>query len=206
MFSLRSRLLAFATVVQVLLLVRSGWQPYDRTTWFMEIFPVIIVLPVLWATYRSFPLTTVLYVCIFVHAGILMYGGAYTYARAPLGFQLQELLDLDRNPYDKIGHFFQGFVPVLAAREILLRKQFVQDPGMLKFLVICIALAVSAIYELIEWVAALSLGQGADEFLGTQGDPWDTQSDMFMALTGAIASLLLLSRLHDRQLEKVAVP
>lgn len=205
MSCLRSRLLAPAIAVLILLLLYSGWQPYDRTTWLMEIFPVIIVLPVLWVTRRSFPLTTVLYVCIFVHAGILIFGGAYTYARVPLGFHIQELLHLDRNPYDKIGHFFQGFVPALAAREILLRRRFVQDQRILGFLVICIVLAISATYELIEWVAALSLGQGADEFLGTQGDPWDTQSDMFMALTGAIASLSLLSRLHDRQLAKAAV-
>lgn len=165
----------------------------------------MIILPVLWVTCRPFPLTTILYVCIFMHAGILMLGGAYTYARVPLGFQLQEFFDLDRNPYDRIGHFFQGFVPALAAREILLRKQFVQDRRILVFLVICIVLAISATYELVEWAAALLLGQGADEFLGTQGDPWDTQYDMFMALTGAVVSLTLLSGLHDRQLRQMTV-
>jgi putative membrane protein len=135
-----------------------------------------------------------------VHALVLMLGGAYTYARVPLGFTLQDLLHLGRNPYDKIGHFFQGFVPALVAREILLRGGHVQGRRMLAFLSVCVVLAISATYELIEWGAALALGQGADEFLGTQGDPWDTQSDMFFALIGAITALTLFGRLHDRQL------
>jgi putative membrane protein len=142
---------------------------------------------------------------MFIHALVLMLGGAYTYARVPLGFQLAEWLDLSRNPYDKIGHFFQGFVPALAAREILVRGSYVRGRKMLAFIVVCIVLAVSAAYELIEWAAALALGQGADEFLGTQGDPWDTQSDMFCALVGAIAALLLLSRAHDRQIARLTV-
>jgi putative membrane protein len=142
----------------------------------------------------------VLYIGIFVHAIVLMVGGAYTYARVPLGFELQEWLGLARNPYDKIGHFLQGFVPALAAREILLRGDFVRGARMLAFLVICVVMAISATYELIEWAAALAMGQGADEFLGTQGDVWDTQSDMFCALLGAVAALLLLSRMHDRQI------
>ena len=132
-----------------------------------------------------------------------MLGGMYTYARVPLGFQIAEILDLSRNPYDKIGHFFQGFVPALVAREILIRGQYVRGKKMLAFIVICIVLAISAMYELIEWASALVLGQGADEFLGTQGDPWDTQSDMFFALIGAVTALLLLSRVHDRQIEHV---
>jgi putative membrane protein len=160
------------------------------------------VLPLLWMTWRRFPLTTLLYACIFIHALILMLGGAYTYARVPLGFQLQELFDLSRNPYDKIGHFAQGFVPALAAREILIRGSYVRGRRMLAFLVLCVVLAVSAAYELVEWAAALALGQGADEFLGTQGDPWDTQSDMFLALIGAAAALLL-SPLHDRQIDRL---
>jgi len=161
---------------------------------------VLIGLPVLWATWRRFPLTTLLYVCIFLHAGVLMLGGAYTYARVPLGFQLAELLDLGRNPYDKIGHFMQGFVPALVAREILIRGRHVAGKRMLSFVVLCIALAISAAYELIEWAAALALGQGAEEFLGTQGDPWDTQSDMFCALIGAVTALLLFARVQDRQI------
>ena len=184
-------------------LVASGWQPYDRTTWWLEVAPVLIVVPLLIATRRAYPLTSLLYALIFVHALILILGGAYTYARVPLGFWLQELLELGRNPYDKIGHFAQGFVPAIAAREILLRGAFVRGRAMLAFLVICVVLAISASYELIEWAAALALGQGADEFLGTQGDPWDTQSDMFLALIGGTAAVLLLSALHDRQLARL---
>ena len=140
----------------------------------MEVFPIFIAVPILWITYSRFPLTTVLYVCIFLHALVLMLGGAYTYARVPLGFEVAQLLGMHRNPYDKIGHFVQGFVPALAAREILLRGDYVRGRKMLAFIVMCIVLAISAFYELIEWLAALALGQGADEFLGTQGDPWDT--------------------------------
>ncbi len=182
------------------LLVLSGVHPYDRATWAMEVAPVVLAVPLLWFTHRRFPLTPVLYACIFVHAAVLMLGGAYSYARVPLGFEIQQFWGLDRNPYDKIGHFVQGFVPALAAREILLRGRHVSGRRMLAFVVVCIALAISATYELIEWGAALALGQGADEFLGTQGDPWDTQSDMLFALVGACASLLLLSPVHDRQL------
>ena len=187
-------------------LVVSGYRPYDRATWAMEVAPVVIALPLLWASYRRFPLTTLLYAGIFMHALVLILGGAYTYARVPLGFELQDLLGLERNPYDKIGHFFQGFVPALVAREILIRGAFVRGKAMLAFIVICIVLAVSATYELLEWAAALALGQGAVEFLGTQGDPWDTQSDMFMALIGAALALSLLSRMHDRQLRKLIKP
>lgn len=132
-----------------------------------------------------------------------MMGGAYTYARVPLGFYLAELLDLSRNPYDKVGHFFQGFVPALAAREIFIRGQYIHGRKMLTFVVICVAMAISATYELVEWMAAVVLGQGADEFLGTQGDPWDTQSDMFLALIGAMTVLLLFSRMHDRQVQRL---
>lgn len=195
-----SRGLAVAGVALILLLAVSGWRPYDRATWLMEVAPVIIAMPVLAATRRRFPLTTLLYALIFVHALVLMMGGAYTYARVPLGFQLADWFNLERNPYDRIGHFFQGFVPALVSREILLRGGFVRGRRMLAFLVVCVVLAISATYELIEWGAALALGQGADEFLGTQGDPWDTQSDMAMALVGAITALLLLSRVHDRQI------
>jgi putative membrane protein len=167
----------------------------------MEVLPVVVVLPLLWVTHRRYPLTTLLYLGIFVHAIVLMAGGAYTYARVPLGFELQDLLGLHRNPYDKIGHLLQGFVPALAAREILLRGRYVNGARMLAFLVVCVVLAISACYEFAEWAAALAMGQGADEFLGTQGDVWDTQSDMFCALLGAVAALLLLSRLQDRQLQ-----
>lgn len=192
--------LLLALLVLLGLLALSGARPYDRGTWVLEVFPVFIAVPILLATYRRFPLTTLLYACIFLHAAVLMLGGAYTYARVPLGFQIAEFLGLHRNPYDKIGHFFQGFVPALAAREILIRGDFIRGRKMLAFVVVCIVLAISASYELIEWGVALALGQGADEFLGTQGDPWDTQSDMFFALIGSIAALLLCARLQDRQI------
>ena len=193
----RTKWLMLASMALLALLALSGAKPYDRATWLMEVLPVMIALPVLWLTYRTFPLTTLVYVCIFVHATVLMLGGAYTYARVPLGFQMAEIFGLNRNPYDKIGHFFQGFVPALVAREILLRGGYVRGRRMLAFVVVCIVLAISATYELVEWGAALALGQGADEFLGTQGDPWDTQSDMFLALVGALTALALFSSLHD---------
>src|SRR3990172_5061080 len=199
----RPQALWFASIALVALLVLSGARPYDRTTWLLEVFPVVIALPVLWVTYRRFPLTTLVYVCIFLHAVVLMTGGAYTYARVPLGFYLADLFDLSRNPYDKIGHFFQGFVPALVTREILIRGRFVRGKRMLVFIVICVVLALSATYELVEWAAAAALGQGADEFLGTQGDQWDTQSDIFLALIGAVTALFLFARIHDRQIQGV---
>jgi putative membrane protein len=199
----RTRLLSLASVVLIALLVLSGAKPFDRITWLLEILPVLIALPILWATYRRFPLTNLLYVCIFFHAIVLMVGGAYTYARVPLGFEIADLLGLQRNPYDKIGHFFQGFVPAIVAREVLIRGEYVNGKKILAFIVACIVMAISASYELIEWVAAVALGQGADEFLGTQGDPWDTQSDMFLALIGAVTALLVFSNIHDRQIQHV---
>lgn len=198
--SQRSALLIAASAILMGALVLSGLRPYGRLTWALEVFTVVVTLPLLCATYRRFPLTSLLYVLIFIHALVLIVGGAYTYARVPLGFEIAELLSLDRNPYDKTGHFFQGLVPALAAREILIRGAYVRGTKMLVFIVICIVLAISATYELIEWLAAVMLEQGADEFLGTQGYIWDTQSDMFFALLGAITTLLLFSQLHDRQL------
>lgn len=196
--------LLLALFALLALLAWSGWQPYDRATWAMEVAPIFIALPLMLASYRRFPLTALLYACIFAHACVLMLGGAYTYARVPLGFALQDWLQLQRNPYDKIGHFMQGFVPALVAREILLRGDHVRGRRMLAFIVLCIVLAISACYELIEWGAALALGQGADEFLGTQGDPWDTQSDMAMAGVGAVVALLTLARWQDRQIAALA--
>lgn len=195
----RPTLLSLALLV-LLALLASGWAPHDRATWAMEVAPVFIALPLLALSQRRFPLTPLLYALITWHCLVLILGGAYTYARVPLGFWLQDLFALSRNPYDKIGHFAQGLIPALLAREILLRRGQVRGRGMAGFLAVCVALAVSAVYELIEWWAALALGQGADEFLGTQGDPWDTQSDMFMALLGALVSSLLLARWHDRQM------
>lgn len=191
---------ATLAAIVIAVLVVSGIAPYERLTWVMEVAPVLIALPLMIVTRRSYPLTTLLTVLITVHALVLIAGGAYTYARVPLGFWMQDWLGTVRNPYDKIGHFMQGFVPAMVAREILIRGAYVHGRKMTAFLCICIAMAISAVYELIEWAAALYLGQGADEFLGTQGDQWDTQSDMFMALIGATIAMVLLSRWHDRQL------
>jgi len=196
----RTPLLVTLLVATIIALVVSGWRPFDRATWLLEVAPVLIALPLLVATRERYPLTTLLYLLIFAHALVLILGGAYTYARVPLGHWVQEAFGLSRNPYDKLGHFMQGFVPAIIAREILLRGGYVQGRRMTAFLCVCVALAISAVYELIEWWTALALGQGADEFLGTQGDPWDTQSDMFLALIGASVALFSLSRLHDRQL------
>lgn len=201
----RSLSLLAGTALAAAAVVLSGLAPFDRTTWLLEVAPVAIVFPLLWATRNRCPLTPLLYWLIAIHAVVLAVGGAYTYARVPLGFWVAEIFGWQRNPYDKLGHFFQGFVPALAAREILLRGAYVRGSRMLVFVVICIVLAVSAAYELIEWAAALALGQGADEFLGTQGYQWDTQSDMFLALIGAVAALVLLARLQDRQLAQTAV-
>ncbi|MFO0691734.1 MAG: DUF2238 domain-containing protein [Myxococcota bacterium] len=198
--SSRDRPLALASVALLALLVLSGWAPYDRPTWLLEVAPVLIAWPILFATRERFPLTSLVYGAIFLHACVLMLGGAYTYARVPLGFALADLFDLDRNPYDRIGHFFQGCVPALVAREILIRGAFVNGARMRDFLVVCIVLAISASYELVEWGVALAIGASAIEFLGTQGDPWDTQWDMFMALVGSTTALATLSRLHDRQI------
>jgi putative membrane protein len=191
-------------LILLLILIYTGIYTGDRTTWIMEVTPVIIIVPLLLITHQRYPLTPLLYTLIFFHAIILMVGGMYTYAKVPIGFEVQEMFNLSRNPYDKLGHFFQGLVPALAAREILVRGGYVQGRKMTAFVVCCIALAISATYELIEWWAALAMGQGADDFLGTQGDPWDTQSDMFCALLGALTTVLALGNLHQRQLRKLA--
>ena len=197
------RLLGIGSALTLALLAVSAWQPYDRATWIMETLPVMLVLPVLWGTARRFPLTDLLYIGIFLHCAVLILGGAYTYARVPLGNELQDLFNLQRNPYDKIGHFFQGLVPALAARELFIRHKVINGKAWLAFLVVCLVMTVSACYELVEWAAAVAMGQGADEFLGTQGDEWDSQSDMFTALIGSLAALALFSRLQDRQISKL---
>jgi len=192
-------LLVLATIA----LVVSGIGVYDRTTWILEVLPVLIGVPILIATRRRFPLTPLLYCLLFVHALILMLGGHYTYARVPPGFWIQHALDLARNPYDRIGHLAQGFVPAILAREILLRRTPLVRGGWLFFLVTSVCLGFSAFYEFTEWWAALAGGEAADAFLGTQGDPWDTQWDMFCALIGALTAQVLLSRWHDRQLARL---
>ena len=187
-------------LIVLLALILSGIQPYDRATWLLEVSPVLLAAPVLLATHHRFPLSRLLYILVAFHALVLILGGAYTYARVPLGFWVQELFDLQRNPYNKLGHFMQGLVPMLLTREILLRRRYLTPGAMLNFLGICVALAISAFYELIEWWVALIAGGGATDFLGTQGDPWDTQSDMLLALLGASAVLLGIDRLQDRQI------
>ena len=184
-------------------LLWSGLAPYDRTTWWLEIFPILIGAPVLVATHRRFPLTPLLYTLLAIHAVILMVGGHYTYARVPLGFWAQEAFGFARNHYDRLGHFAQGFIPAILAREILLRTSPLRPGKWLFVLVVAVCLAFSACYEFFEWGAAITGGESADAFLGTQGDVWDTQWDMFMALIGAIVSQLLLSRVHDRALARL---
>ena len=188
-------------LVVLLALVCSGVAPYDRATWLLEVAPVLIAAPLLLWSHPRFPLTRVLYWVIAFHALVLILGGAYTYARVPAGFWVQEWFDLSRNPYDKLGHFIQGVTPALLTREILLRRHIVAAGKMLGFLAVCVALAFSAFYELIEWWVALLSDEAAEAFLGTQGYVWDTQSDMAWALSGAILALILLGRFHDRQLQ-----
>lgn len=193
-------------IVWLVGLIASGWAPFDRQTWLMEVAPVFIAMPVLWFTRRSTPLTTLALTLMAIHGAVLMLGGAYSYARVPLGFALEQWLGLARNPYDRIGHFMQGFTPAIVLREVLLRHSPLQRGGFLTVIVLACCLAVSACYELIEFGAAMALGQGADAFLGTQGDPWDTQWDMLMCLIGATCSLALLGRWHDQQLRAKQAP
>lgn len=197
---LHTRCLLAASLILLAVLVSSGVHPHDRGTWALEVLPVILALPLLWFSYRRYPLTPLLYSLIFIHSLVLIEGGAHTYARVPLGYDLQQWLDLNRNPYDKIGHFFQGLVPAVAAREVLIRGHHVHGDRMRVFIILCIVLAISAAYELVEWGTAILFGEGAYDFLGTQGDPWDTQSDMLFALMGAICAIVMFKRVHDRQL------
>ena len=191
-------------VLALVALLFSAVHPHDRLTWVLEVFPFFIGAAVLTATWGRFPLTPLLYRLILIHAVILFVGGHYTYAEVPLGNWLKDLFHLARNPYDRIGHFAQGFVPALITREVLLRRTPLVRGGWLFFLCTSVCLAISACYEFIEWWSAVLLGQGADAFLGSQGDQWDTQWDMFTALIGAIIAQLTMARLHDRQLERLA--
>ena len=183
--------------------VGSFFGPADTFTWFLEVAPIMLGVLLIVLTARRFPLSPLLTVLIGVHAAILALGGTYTYAEVPFGFWLQDLLGFDRNPYDRIGHLAQGFVPAILARELLLRSSPLEPGKWLAFLCVCACLAFSAFYELIEWWAALATGEAAEAFLGTQGDQWDTQWDMLLALIGAMLSLALLSRLHGRQLARL---
>ncbi|MCP4128424.1 MAG: DUF2238 domain-containing protein [Gammaproteobacteria bacterium] len=179
--------------------VWSALNPKDQFTWFLEVAPAIIGAALLWVTYNSYRLTSLLYLLILIHCVVLMVGGHYTYAEVPL---FDDLLGFERNNYDKLGHFVQGFVPAIIAREILIRKQAVNGRGWLNLYVISICLAFSAFYELIEWWVAVLSGEGAEAFLGTQGYVWDTQSDMGLALLGSVVALLTLAKMHDQQLAK----
>lgn len=185
-------------------LVWSGIHPKDFPTWVLEVMPAVIGFFVLAATRHKFPLTSLAYLLILIHCVILMVGGHYTYAEVPLFDWIRDWFSLERNNYDKVGHFVQGFVPAIIAREILVRNSIIVGRGWLSFIVVCICLAISAFYELIEWWVALMSEEAAESFLGTQGYIWDTQSDMLYALIGAIVALVLLSRLHDRQIKLVA--
>lgn len=184
-------------------LVLSGVGPYDRATWVLEVAPVLVGLPLVLVTQRRFPLSRLLLALLAGHALILVLGGHYTYARVPLGFWAQDLLGFTRNPYDRLGHLAQGFVPAILAREVLLRASPLRPGAWLFFLVVCVCLALSSVYELLEWAVALAIGASADAFLGTQGDPWDTQWDMFLAGVGSVSAQLLLARAHDRSLAEV---
>jgi putative membrane protein len=185
----------------LIVLVWSGIKPYDNFTWMLEVAPAVIGAIIIVATYRKFPLTQLTYWLILIHAVILVIGGHYTYARVPFFNLLKEMFELKRNNYDKLGHFVQGFTPAMIAREILLRKSVVSRGKWLFFIVVSICMAISAFYELVEWWVALATGTGSNEFLGTQGYIWDTQSDMFYCLIGALLSLIFFKKRHDRELE-----
>lgn len=182
----------------------SAIAPHDGFTWFLEVVPVLIGLPILFILHRRFPLSSLLLVLLGLHGVILMVGGHYTYARVPLGDWAMEWFGWPRNNYDKLGHFAQGFVPAILMREVLLRKSPLKGSKWLGILVVSVCLAFSALYELIEWLTAIMSGAAADDFLGTQGYAWDTQTDMALALVGAVLALLLLAKAHDRSLAKVA--
>ena len=188
----------------ILVFFWSAWEPKDVFTWFLEVVPALIGFVLIVVTYKKFPLTPLLYTLILIHMIILMVGGHYTYAEVPLFDTIKEMFDQARNNYDKVGHFAQGFIPAVLARELLLRLEVVKASKLwLNYIILSVVLAFSAFYELIEWWVALSTGEDAEAFLGTQGYIWDTQSDMAWALMGGITALLLLSRLHDRQLRKM---
>ncbi|WP_171112447.1 MULTISPECIES: DUF2238 domain-containing protein [unclassified Streptomyces] len=191
--------LLLAALVVVALAV-SAWEPHDRATWFLETVWVIVGLPLLFLTWRRFPMTGLLCCLLAAHALVLVLGGHYTYAQVPLGDWVRDTFGLDRNPYDRFGHLMQGFVPAILVRELLVRTSPLRGSRWLAPLAVCACLAFSAVFEMLEWAAAVIGGEAADAFLATQGDVWDTQWDMFCALVGATASLLLFSRFHDRQL------
>lgn len=191
-------------IIFILVAVWSGYQPYEAGLWFLEAGICLVAVIVLMTTFKRFRFTDMTYLFILIHLIILFVGAHYSYARVPLFDWVKEVFDQDRNNYDKVGHFAQGFIPAMVARELLIRLDVVRKKGWIPFFVICICLAISAFYELIEWWTAVLSGDGADDFLGTQGYVWDTQSDMFCAMIGAICMLIFFSRLQDRQIIKMA--
>ena len=191
--------------IYAVVLIWSGINPKDYFTWFLEVLPALIGFIIIAATYPRFRLTPLTYLLILIHCIILMVGGHYTYAEVPLFNWVRDSFNMERNNYDKIGHLAQGFIPAIISREILVRKEVITQNNWMIFIVICICLAISAFYELIEWWAALLSGAAADAFLSTQGDVWDTQSDMALALVGTILALVLLAKVHDRQIRELSV-
>ena len=190
-------------IIFFIVLIWSGINPKDQFTWFLEVIPAIIGLIVIAFTYNTFKLTPLVYTLILIHCIILMVGGHYTYAQVPLFDTIKEVLNQDRNNYDKLGHFAQGFIPAIIAREILIRKDIIPKANWRNFFIVCFCLAFSALYELIEWIVALFSKEDANDFLGTQGYIWDTQSDMAIALIGSVLALIILSKYHDKHLEKI---
>ena len=195
-----------ALAVVFVALVWSGWAPKERFTWFLEVVPILVAIPIALATAKKFPWSTLVTTLLAIHAVILCVGGHWTYAEVPFGFWMAEAFGFSRNHYDRIGHFAQGFVPAIVVREFLLRKSPLRRGPMLVFLVTSVCLAISAAYELFEWLAAVTTADGATAFLGTQGDVWDTQTDMLLALVGALTAQAVLSRLHDRSLSRLPKP
>ena len=198
-----NKTLIYFTTCSLIILIASFILAFDRFTWILEVFPILIGLPILFFTYKRFQFTSLVYGLLILHFIIIAVGGIFTYAEVPLGFWMQDWFGFERNNYDKIGHFVQGFIPAILARELLLRTSPLKKGKWLNFIVISICVAISAFYELLEWWAAISQGASADAFLGTQGYEWDAQSDMFLALIGASLSLISLSRAHDRLLKRM---
>ncbi len=201
-----SRFPAFLLAAVLAVLVWSGLAPFDRFTWWLEVAPALIGLAILIPTHRRFPLTPLVSTLIALHMMILCVGGKYTYALVPLGDWVRDAFHLSRNHYDRLGHFAQGFVPAMVARELFIRWKVIPSPRWRAFLIVCVCMAISACYELVEWRVAISSGAASDSFLGTQGDVWDTQEDMATALVGAVCALLFFARWHDRQLTRLALP
>lgn len=190
-------------VLTILLLIWSAINPLENFTWFLEVLPAVLGVLILAFTFNRFRFTNLVYILIFLHCVVLIIGGHYTYAEVPFFDYIQEAFNQSRNNYDKVGHFAQGFVPAIIARELLIRKQVVNSNGWRNFIVVCVAMAISVTYEFIEWFVSLQTGEGGDSFLGTQGYIWDTQSDMLYATIGAICALIFLSKIHNKQIERL---